>query len=51
MAQVINIEKYKDNTKISSVAKHNLRCYIPKNVDPERKKIISFCQDPGKNEV
>ena len=38
MAQVINIEKYKDNTKISSVAKHNLRCYIPKNVDPERQK-------------
>ena len=38
MAQVINIEKYKDNTKISSVAKHNLRCYIPKNVDAEQKR-------------
>ena len=52
MAQVINIEKYKDNTKISSVAKHNLRCYIPKNVDPERQKDnIFFVGTQGKNEV
>lgn len=38
MAQVINIEKYKKNTEISSVGKHNLRCYVPKNVDAERIK-------------
>lgn len=52
MAQVINIEKYKDNTKISSVAKHNLRCYIPKNVDAERQKDnIFFVGQQGKSEV
>lgn len=52
MAQVINIEKYKDNTKISSVAKHNLRCYIPKNVDASRQKDnIFFVGEQGQNSV
>ena len=38
MAQVINIAKYKTNNKINSIAKHNLRCYIPKNVDASKQK-------------
>ena len=43
MAQVINIAKYKTNNKINSIAKHNLRCYIPDNVDASKqKKIISI---------
>ena len=38
MAQVINIGKYKKHNEINAVAKHNLRCYIPKNVDEDRQK-------------
>jgi len=38
MAQVINIAKYKTNNKINSIAKHNLRCYIPDNVDASKQK-------------
>lgn len=36
MGQVINIAKYKTNNKINAIAKHNLRCYIPTNVDKNR---------------
>ena len=52
MAQVINIEKHKDNTKISSIAKHNLRCYTPKNVDPARQADnIYFVGQKGQNDI
>lgn len=52
MAQVINIEKHKDNTKISSIAKHNLRCYIPKNVDPKRQNDnVYFVGRQGQNDI
>lgn len=36
MGQVVNVAKYKIAQEVNDVAKHNLRCYIPKNVDPER---------------
>ena len=38
MGQVVNVAKYKIAQEVNDVAKHNLRCYIPKNVDPERQK-------------
>lgn len=36
MGQVINIAKYKNNNEINAIAKHNLRCYNPTNVDQDR---------------
>jgi hypothetical protein len=36
MGQVVNIAKYKNNNEINAIAKHNLRCYIPTNVDGEK---------------
>ena len=36
MGQVVNVAKYKKNNEINAIAKHNLRCYIPTNVDGDR---------------
>ena len=36
MGQVVNIAKYKNNNEINAIAKHNLRCYNPTNVDQDR---------------
>lgn len=36
MGQVVNIAKYKNNNEINAIAKHNLRCYIPTNVDGDK---------------
>ena len=36
MGQIVNVAKYKKNNEINAIAKHNLRCYIPTNVDGDR---------------
>ena len=52
MAQVINIDKYKNHNEINAVAKHNLRCYIPKNVDEDRQKDnIYFVGEQGQTGI
>lgn len=52
MAQVVNIDKYKNHNEINAVAKHNLRCYIPKNVDEDRQKDnIYFVGEQGQKGI
>ena len=48
MGQVVNVAKYKKNNEINAIAKHNLRCYIPTNVDGERTDTNTyFVGEPG----
>lgn len=48
MGQVVNVAKYKKNNEINAVAKHNLRCYIPPNVDGDKiNKNVYFVGQPG----
>lgn len=52
MGQVVNVAKYKKNNEINAIAKHNLRCYIPTNVDPERvDKNTYFVGQPGQTGI
>lgn len=52
MGQVINIAKYKKSNEINAIAKHNLRCYTPTNVDESRKKDnIYFVGQPGQTGI
>jgi len=52
MAQVVDIHKYKKHNEINAIAKHNLRCYIPKNVDKERiKDNIYFTGFQGQKQI
>lgn len=52
MGQVVNVAKYKIAQEVNDVAKHNLRCYIPKNVDPEDKtKIFIFVGHQGQRGI
>ena len=52
MGQVVNVTKYKKNNEINAIAKHNLRCYIPTNVDSERvDQNIYFVGKPGQKGI
>lgn len=48
MGQVVNVAKYKKNNEINAIAKHNLRCYIPTNVDEDKtNQNTYFIGQPG----